>query len=86
MPGFDNKPTVPIIGQPFTFRHWWPTVLLNCNCDEKHALLIQDIGLPVTCPACKRSVMIQGMAIDPHSKQIGVQVVQVAVAQKVADA
>lgn len=69
-----QRPGVPIIGQPFTIRAWFPTVLANCSCDSKHAMLLQGVGNVTTCPDCGKSLMIQELVQDPASQQIGVKV------------
>ena len=67
---------VPILNEPLTVRSWFPTVLANCGCDSKHALLLQGVGAVATCPRCQRSFTIVGMAQTPTG-DIGVQVAQV---------
>jgi hypothetical protein len=57
---FAPKPSdsIPIVGQPFTIKGWFPTVLLVCNCDAKEALMIPRGG-GAQCPGCKRIFSIQ---------------------------
>lgn len=73
--GHDNnghKPTLafkapaglPIIGQPFTIKNWFPTVLLVCNCEGKEPVMVPRGGA-AQCPACKKIYSIQQVAMTP---------------------
>ncbi len=70
---------VPIIGQPFTIRAWWPTAMLNCNCESKHALLLQGFGQVTICPDCHKAFVIERAVQDPQTGQVGLQVSHVII-------
>jgi hypothetical protein len=55
-----QQPQVAIIGQPFTIKGWFPTVLLVCNCGANEALMVPR-GAGAQCPACKRVFTIQAV-------------------------
>lgn len=57
--------TIPIIGQPFTVRGWFPTVLLVCNCDAHEPVMIPR-GAAAQCPGCKKLYTIQQLAFTPE--------------------
>jgi hypothetical protein len=61
---FQPKNSIPIIGQPFEIRGWFPTVLLVCNCDGKHPVMIPR-GAAAQCPSCKKLYTIQQIAFTP---------------------
>ena len=67
-------PAVPIIGQPFTIKSWFPTVMLVCNCEAKEAVMIPR-GSGSQCPGCKKVYTIQQLAFGPDGKvQFGIGV------------
>jgi hypothetical protein len=55
---FPNTNAVPIIGQPFTIKSWFPTVLLVCNCGQHEPIMVPKGGGGV-CPSCQRIFSIQ---------------------------
>jgi hypothetical protein len=59
-PPLSFKPVndIPIIGQPFTIKGWFPTVLLTCNCAKPEAVMIPRGGA-AACPSCGRIYSIQ---------------------------
>lgn len=58
------KPQIPIIGQPFAIRGWFPTVLLVCNCAGKEPVMVPR-GAAAQCPSCKKLYTIQQIAMTP---------------------
>ena len=60
---FHARPNIPIVGEPFTFQSWFPTVLVRCNCEAQSALLIIG-GAIVVCPACRRQVAVGRILFD----------------------
>lgn len=67
-----------ILGQLCTIANWWPTVLLNCNCQqakdagkEVNLLVLAMIGGEAECPHCHRVYKIgPGMVQDEETKLI----------------
>lgn len=61
-PALAFKPStgIPIIGQPFTIKGWFPTVLLICNCGKGEAVMVPKGGA-AACPACSRVFTIQAV-------------------------
>lgn len=55
---------LPIIGQPFTIKAWFPTVMLVCNCEGKEPVMVPRGGA-APCPACKKLYSIQQVAMTP---------------------
>lgn len=46
--------------------HWWPTAILHCSCVPGQApvlLLIQQFGVPVQCPLCKKKATAIGAKV-----------------------
>ena len=57
---------IPIVGQAYQIRDWYPTVLLVCNCQpENKAMMILARG-PGQCPLCKQIYTLQGISILPN--------------------
>jgi hypothetical protein len=63
---------IPIVGQPFLIKGWYPTVLLVCNCEAREALMLPR-GAAVQCPGCKRLYTIQQI-LAPAGVQFGIGV------------
>lgn len=64
-------PGVPILGQPFVLKGWFPTIQLVCNCGAHEPVLI--VGGPGSaghCPACKKAFVYQGLQMDPVTQQL----------------
>lgn len=59
---FNPPGGIPILGQPFVIKGWFPTVLLGCNCGAHEAVMVPRGGAS-QCPACKRVFSIQQMVI-----------------------
>lgn len=57
-------PDIPIVGQPFTLRDWYPTLLLVCNCEAKAPLIVSRT--PGQCAGCKKLYSVQGMQVTPQ--------------------
>lgn len=49
---------VTIIGQPFTIKAWFPTVMLVCNCEGKEPVMVPRGG-GAPCPSCRKIYSIQ---------------------------
>ena len=67
-------PTVPLVGQACTIREWFPSAIINCGCDTKHALMLSGIGAIRTCPDCGAAFAISALKSDPLTGRIGVLV------------
>jgi hypothetical protein len=61
-------PNVPIVGQPFAIRGWFPTVLLQCNCSAAHEAIMIPRGAAGQCPACKKVYAIQQVVMTPDGQ------------------
>ena len=68
---------IPIVGQPFTLKGWFPTVVIVCNCGEAHEPILLVGEGPQACPACKRTFVIAHVT-HQHGQppQIGIGIVQ----------
>lgn len=76
---------VPIIGQPFTIKSWFPTVMLVCNCEGKEPVMIPRGGA-APCPACKKLYSIQQVQFTPDGGvQFGIGVMTPEDAADLAD-
>lgn len=64
-PALAFKPAnnISIVGQPFTIKGWFPTVLLVCNCEGKEPVMVPRGGAAM-CPACKKIYSIQAVRGD----------------------
>lgn len=60
---------VPIIGQPITPHGWFPTVMITCNCEAKHPLMLVGFNTTVRCPHCGRGVTLFGVTQDVRTGQ-----------------
>lgn len=71
----DFKPpaNIPIIGQPFTVKNGFATVVIQCGCEAKEPVLLIG-GNPGTCKACRRSFVCTGATFNAQSGQMQVQV------------
>lgn len=61
---FKAPNNLPIVGQPFTIKGWFPTVMLVCNCEGKEPVMVPR-GAAAQCPACKKLYTIQQLAFTP---------------------
>lgn len=68
---------IPILGQACKVHGWFPTVLLQCQCDAKTPLMIVGLGAVAACEVCRRHFTIGALNHDPMSGAGTVQVVQV---------
>jgi hypothetical protein len=68
-----NGLDIPVVGQPFTIKGWFPTVLLVCNCRGKEPIMIPR-GAGGQCPSCKRVYTIQ--QIHTPGIQFGIGILQ----------
>lgn len=62
---FKGPNAIPIVGQPFTIKAWFPTVMLVCNCEGKQPVMIPR-GAAAQCPSCKKLYTIQQLAFTPE--------------------
>ena len=66
---------IPIVGQPFTIRDWYPTLLLVCHCKAQAPVIVsRSAG---QCPGCHKRYSIQGLQVSPQGQmtwQIGIGV------------
>lgn len=46
------------IGEPFTIKTHYPTVIVECQCPAKTIVAIVYANVAHTCPACKNRFMI----------------------------
>lgn len=67
--------TIPIVGQPFTFKGGFHTVQLQCSCEAHEPVLLVGIA-PSFCPACARGFACVGFTFAKG--QIDVQIMLVA--------
>lgn len=61
MPKF--PPSVPIagaltIGDPFTIVNFYPTVIIQCQCEKHPVLVLIGTNNVVSCPACQHRYLI----------------------------
>lgn len=59
---------VPIVGQPFTLKNWFMTLLLTCNCSplKEPLLVVGAVGaMSPPCPHCGRQLVLSGLKADP---------------------
>lgn len=61
---FKSPNEIPIVGQPFTIKGWFPTVLLVCNCEGKEPVMLPRGG-GAQCPSCKKVFTIQSVQFSP---------------------
>lgn len=68
MPKF--PPTVDLrgaidVGDPFKIVNFYPTVVIQCQCEQKTVLVLIGTDNIVSCPACKdRFVIADQMAVS----------------------
>ena len=67
---FASTGKVPIIGQPFVMKGWFPTVHIVCACEAKEPVLLVGDAVGV-CPACHRGFVIQVKKLE-----MGIGIVQ----------
>lgn len=67
MPPFPPTLDVPLVGAPFTIVNFYPTVIVQCQCESKPILVLIGTANVVTCPACKYRFVIA----DRMKVQIG---------------
>jgi hypothetical protein len=63
-PAVDLRGALPV-GEPFKILNFWPTVVIQCQCDKKSVLVLIGTDNVVTCPACQgRYVIADQMAVS----------------------
>jgi len=45
---------LPIVGKPFEFIKWFPTVVIKCQCEQGDVLLLAGAHGSATCRACRK--------------------------------
>lgn len=67
---------VPIIGQPCAVKAWFPTVLVQCNCDGQSPLLLVGQAI-VSCPHCHRRYQVGRVHYQqaPPHLDVGINVI-----------
>lgn len=81
---FSPPKGIPLVGQPFTIKGWFPTVLLTCNCEGKEPVMIPRGGA-AQCPACKNIYTIRQIQA-PAGVNFGIGVTSAEEVQAMADA
>ncbi len=69
--GLIKNHNVPIIGQPFTFKAWFPTVSITCGCEAKESVLIVGQAI-AACAACGRGYKVQQIQFDAATGQMNI--------------
>ena len=68
MPKFPPTVDMPgalAIGEPFTIENFYPTVVIQCQCEAKRVLVLIGTSNVVTCPACQgRYLIADEMAVN----------------------
>lgn len=77
---FPGNNNIPLVGQPFTFKSWFPTALVVCNCDAKEPVQIVGSGVH-QCPACHRGFMIGALQYNAQTGQLNVNIAVVMAQQ-----
>ena len=70
--------TIPIVGQPFKLKGWFPTVLITCLC-QPHGEPVMLVGTaPGQCPQCQRAYVVGQVNYDATTNhlQIGIGLVR----------
>jgi hypothetical protein len=65
---FQNN-NIPILGQAFTIKTGFGTVLIECGCEAKSPVLIVG-GAHATCPACGRIFACVEFTANNQTNQI----------------
>lgn len=73
--------SVPIVGQPFTFKSWFPTVQIVCNCEAKEPVLLIGNGAH-ECPACHRHFIVAKVEYDVQTGKLNIGVAIVSMQQE----
>jgi hypothetical protein len=63
---------VPIVGQPYQLKHWFPTVQIVCNCEAKEPLMLVGTTSLTACPACKKAYQIAALTFDRRTNKFEV--------------
>lgn len=70
---FSTTTQVPILGSPFSFVQWHPTVLITCGCEAKTPILL--VGRSVgPCAACGRAFAVKQLTYDGLTGQSNVEI------------
>ena len=60
---------VPLVGQPFMVKGWFPTVQIVCACDAHEPVLCVGVA-PSACPACGRVFQVQDIVFHAKTDQM----------------
>jgi hypothetical protein len=74
---FPHSASVPVIGAPFEYQSWFPTVLATCGCEQKTPLLMVGRAI-VTCQACGRRLAVKSIHYDGITGQVQMEIGVVA--------
>ncbi len=67
---------IPIVGQPFALKSWFPTAVIICHCSEAREPILIVGGAPSVCPACGRGYVIATVTYTHgQAPQIGIGIV-----------
>lgn len=67
-----------LVGQPMKILVAYSTAVIECQCEAKSVLVLQGMGRPTPCPACKKLFVIAesglvkiGQMTVPAAAEIG---------------
>lgn len=69
------RSTIPIVGQAFELKGWFPTVLIVCHCEAKAPVMIVGTKNASFCSGCKRAYQVGGVKFDARTNELNVQVI-----------
>jgi hypothetical protein len=69
--------SVPVIGAPFVYQSWFPTVLVTCGCERKTPLLMVGRSIAI-CHVCGRRLAVKSIRYDGVSGNVDVEIGLVA--------
>lgn len=64
---FRAPDTIPIIGQTFTLKGGYSTLLVQCNCPAKEPIILIGNN-PNACPVCHRVFAAKSVTITPDGQ------------------
>ncbi len=75
---FPPPAAVPLVGQPFALRGFFPTAVIQCNCEPNGEIITLVANGHGACPRCRKVFtigLVQWRQDQPQATQVGIGIV-----------
>ncbi len=75
---FPPANAVPLVGQPFALKGFFPTAVIQCNCEPNGEIITLVANGATGCPRCKKVYtigLVNWRQDQPQAAQIGIGIV-----------